>query len=128
MAGVCDSFSFPGPHAPCWYAGLEVHSTGTLDPHFHSDTPAAGEIGKKMGQGKTAMLTVCSKIPPWTTVVYGLWTPLEHQCPCVTWIPGMLEIWGLQPSDHLWRKPKAYRQVPYPWQSLKTNQGERCCN
>lgn len=129
MAGVCDSscFWFLGPCSPCWCAGQEEHITGMLDTKFHSDMPAAGELAGKMGTREdSAMLRVCSQIPPWTSVVHGTLCPLgppwEHQCPCVTWTPGTLALWGLQPSEHLWRKLKSHRQVPYPRQFLETDQ------
>lgn len=75
VAGVRDGsrFWFLGPCAPCWSAGQEVHITGTLGTQFHSDTPAVGEIAANRGaRGDSAVLRVCSQIPPWTPVVHGL--------------------------------------------------------
>lgn len=88
---------------------------------FHPGTPAAGEIAGKMGaRGDSVVLRVCSQIPPWTPVVHVLLGPLRT--PVSLCHLDMLALWGLQFLDHLWRKPKAHRQVPYPCQCLETNQ------
>ena len=91
----------------------------------NSDTLAAGETAGKMGQGKQP----CSESAP--TWHHG------HQGYMASWALGgppgdtsvlyhpasaMFPPWALWPLEHRWRKPKAHRQVPYPCQSLETDQ------
>lgn len=117
-----------------WCAGQDVHITGTSDTQVSPVSlryPYGRGDGWK-GGGKRRLCCAKSSLPNPTMDTTSAWppgpsqNPWEHHCPCVTQTPGMLAMWRLLHLEHLWRMPKAHRQVPYLCQcfNLTSNQLE----
>lgn len=107
VAGVRDSSHFLVARALCSLLLCWACHRDTAHPESLKRPCGREDIWEEGGEGRLPRLKSAPKSHQRHQWYVASGATREPPCPCVTWTPGMLALWGLQPLQHVWRKLKA---------------------